>query len=582
MDQVVAVDFETYYGDDLKVSRQGPVVYASLTDIFMVSFYSPDLQYVGPPQDAPWQEIAGAHWVSHNAGFDSAVFQAARNRKLISATPPSRWSCSADLSAFCGIGRKLSEAVKNSFGVTLDKSIRNRAGNRVWPSGFNPKMQEDFKKYCLADARWCYELWMKWHDSWLPEEREFADIVRMRSHLGIHVDRVKLAQVKSVLEMRVREAREPIPVEDPPLSRQKLVAWCEDRESTGSGFHCQKNEDLRGWIEKYGADFPQVFWVGKFRKANRRLALCEAIERRLMPNGRMNFTLKYHGAGNTGRLSGSDGLNMQNLNKDTSEGVDLRSVFVAAPGKIFIVADFAQIEPRVVAWICGDKEVLTRLAQGMNYYEADARMAGVWSGEDGTLKKTDPKLYQLQKAQTLGIGYGMGVARFVDSAKMMLNLSFTHDEASLIIAKWRQRYPVVKKRWNQLEAGMVRALNLNESFGIKLPSVAGSCATTILNASKAGLPEQPPMSSTRRMRYWGGVLFENVVQATARDVLRDAILRLEAAGIPIIFSSHDEIIAEVDVDFSVDEVVRLMCIPPAWAPDLPLSAEAVASAHYLK
>ena len=99
MDTVIAVDFETYYGDDLSVKRQGPVVYASLTDIFMVGIFTPGLQYVGPPQDAPWHAIAGGHWVSHNAGFDQAVFRAAVQRGLISATPPVRWSCTADLSA---------------------------------------------------------------------------------------------------------------------------------------------------------------------------------------------------------------------------------------------------------------------------------------------------------------------------------------------------------------------------------------------------------------------------------------------------------------------------------------------------
>ena len=69
------------------------------------------------------------------------------------------------------------------------------------------------------------------------------------------------------------------------------------------------------------------------------------------------------------------------------------------------------------------------------------------------------------------------------------------------------------------------------------------------------------------------MIAHNCVQATARDVLRDAILRLEAAGFPVIFSSHDEIISECDPSTPVDEVVRLMCIPPAWAPDLPLDAE---------
>lgn len=581
MAQVVAVDFECFYGDDLSVKRQGPVVYASLTDIFMVGIFAPGLEYVGPPQDAPWREIAGAHWVSHNAGFDSAVFAAARDRGLIVATPPSRWSCTADLSAFVGVGRKLEEAVKNSFGEEISKSIRNRAGNREWPHGFNAKMQEDFKTYCLADARWCYQLWMKWQDSWLPEEREFAELVRMRSHLGIAVDQGKLAQVKSILEMRVREARAQIPWEDPPLSRPKLVAWCESQKIPAPASTAEKNSAFGNWIEQYGVDYPQIFWVGKFRKANRRLALCEAIERRMMPNGRMNFTLKYHGAGNTGRLSGSDGLNMQNLNKDSDGGVDLRSVFVAAPEKIFVVADFAQIEPRVVAWICKDQKLLEALGLGVNFYEVDARLAGVWDGVAGTLKASNKALYQLQKAQTLGIGYGMGVDRFIESAQTMLGIHFTYDQASFTIARWHQRYPRVKKVWNQLETGLTRAFNLKESFGIKLPS-GRELRYYDLKHEKGGITGATTKGSTRRMRYWGGALFENVVQATARDVLRDAIRALEAAGIPVVFSSHDECICECNPDFPGEEVKRLMCISPKWAPDLPLEVEWVKSPHYLK
>lgn len=581
MNQVVAIDFETYYGDDLSVKRQGPVVYASLTDIFMVGIYSPGLEYVGPPQDAPWPAIAGGHWLSHNAGFDQAVFQAASRRGLVPSIIPARWDCTADLSAFVGVGRKLEEAVKNSFGHEISKTIRNRAKNRVWPHGFNPKMQNDFRTYCLADAKWCHDLWMKWHDSWLPEEREFADIVRMRGHLGISIDQEKLAQVKSVLQFRVREAREQIPWEDPPLSRAKLVAWCEAQGVPAPASTAEKNEEFSKWIEKYGAEFPQIFWTGKFRKANRRLALCEQIERRIMPNGRMNFTLKYHGAGNTGRLSGTDGLNMQNLNKDSDGGVDLRSVFVAGPGKTFVVADFAQIEPRVIAWICKDEKLLKDLASGTNFYEADARMAGVWDGEPGTLKRDKKNLYQVQKVQTLGIGFGMQKDRFVEAARVMMGVKLHPDDAEQIIRRWHQRYPRVKKVWNQLEQGIIRACNLKESFGIKLPS-GRELRYYDLRREMGGVTGATTRGSTRRMRYWGGVLFENVVQATARDVLRDAVLRLEAAGIPVVFSSHDEVICEVDPSFPKEEVVRIMTISPGWALDLPLEAEATASPHYLK
>ena len=343
----------------------------------------------------------------------------------------------------------------------------------------------------------------------------------------------------------------------------------------------EKDERFGFWIGQFGADYPEIFWIGKYRKANRRLALCEAIERRIMADGRMNFTLKYHGAGNTGRLSGSDGLNMQNLNKDSDGGVDLRSVFVAAPGKVLIIADFAQIEPRVSALICQDKKLLDQLAGGMNYYEVDARLAGVWNGEPGTLKKDNPKLYQLQKAQTLGIGYGMGPKRFTEAARSMLSLEFSLLEAQTIIGRWHVRYPGVRKVHTQLERAMNRALSLNESFGIQLPS-GRWLRYYDLKREDGKITAATTRGSKRRMYYWGGVLFENTIQAVARDVLRDAILRLEAAGFPVIFSSHDEIITEVNPSVSVDEVIKIMTVPPIWAPNLPLSAEAVASRHYLK
>ena len=578
---VVAIDYECEYGRELSVQRQGNMVYASLTNIFLVSFWSPDLQYVGSLSEAPWEKIDGLTWVSHNAGFDEAAFRACRQRGLVPAIAPAKWNCSADLSAFVGVGRKLSEAVLNSFGVEISKSIRQRAGNRVWPDGFNEKMRKDFHEYCLADSRWCYELWAKWHHLWLPEEQDFAQIIRKRSLEGIAIDQEKLAQVKSVLQFRVREAREQLPWPDPPLSRVKLVAWCEEQGIEPPKSTAEKSPELPKWIEKYGAEYPQVFWVGRYRKANRRLAVCEAIERRIMSNGRAGFNLKYHGAGNTGRLSGSDGLNMQNLNKDSDGGVDLRSVFVAAPGKTLIIADFAQIEPRVSALICQDKKLLDQLAGGMNYYEVDARLAGVWNGEPGTLKKSDPKLYQLQKAQTLGIGYGMGPKRFTEAARSMLSLEFSLLEAQTIIGRWHVRYPGVRKVHTQLERAMTRALSLNESFGIQLPS-GRWLRYYDLKREDGKITAATTKGSKRRMYYWGGVLFENVVQAVARDVLRDAILRLESAGYPVIFSSHDEIISEVDPSVSAEEVIKIMCIPPIWAPNLPLSAEAVASAHYLK
>ena len=112
----------------------------------------------------------------------------------------------------------------------------------------------------------------------------------------------------------------------------------------------------------------------------------------------------------------------------------------------------------------------------------------------------------------------------------MLDLTFTYDQAAFTIARWHQRYPRVKKVWNQLETGMIRAFNLNESFGIKLPSGRELRYYGLIR--KEGKIWGSTSQSGPKWPYWGGKLFENVVQATARDVLRDAIIRLEAAGFP--------------------------------------------------
>jgi DNA polymerase len=85
-----------------------------------------------------------------------------------------------------------------------------------------------------------------------------------------------------------------------------------------------------------------------------------------------------------------------------------------------------------------------------------------------------------------------------------------------------------------------------------------------------------------RESFWGGKLMENVIQATARDVLAESILRLEAAGIPVIFSAHDEVVCEVGEDFNGAQVKRLMTTAPDWMKDLPLEAEYVESKYYLK
>src|SRR5262252_8825612 len=157
---VCGFDFETEFTDELNVKKQGNVNYARLTKVFLVSLYCPELgiEYVGPPETAPWPGNEIVH-VAHNVGFDSAVFKACQVKGIIPRDLNPPFECSADLSAYCLLGRKLKDAVKNAYGVELSKSIRERAKNKRWPLDFKPAYQEDFKRYCLEDSRYAHRLW---------------------------------------------------------------------------------------------------------------------------------------------------------------------------------------------------------------------------------------------------------------------------------------------------------------------------------------------------------------------------------------------------------------------------------------
>jgi DNA polymerase len=81
---------------------------------------------------------------------------------------------------------------------------------------------------------------------------------------------------------------------------------------------------------------------------------------------------------------------------------------------------------------------------------------------------------------------------------------------------------------------------------------------------------------------WGGVITENAVQALARDIFAAGLLRLDKAGIRVVLHAHDEVLCEVSPDVTGKEIEALLTVPPSWAKNLPLGAEAKEVAHYVK
>lgn len=293
---------------------------------------------------------------------------------------------------------------------------------------------------------------------------------------------------------------------------------------------------------------------------------------------------------------------MQNLSREPIFGVDIRSKFIAAPGKKFVICDLAQIEPRCTAYVTGDEGMLHNMRKGYAIYEAFAKSTGVWDGEPGTLKATDKDLYALCKAQVLALGYGCGAEKFIYMAKLYAGLTLELAEAQAIVSDYRRRNPHITNMWKRLASDVMSSWTVDYTPGnvnfvgehwITLPSRRKLYYRgKVIFSGKTHYCEEEEIQEIILLwqpgyfghptRIWGGNIFENVIQATARDVLMEGILRLEASGIPVIFSAHDEVVCEVDEDFDGNEVKSLMTIAPEWAPNLPLDAEFVESKHYLK
>ena len=581
----IAIDFEAEYSNEINLRDLGNYNYARATNIFMVALYSQELSldYVGPLERAPWHIVARyPDLVAHNAGFDSGVFAAAQEKGQIPPDLAVRWSCSADLSAHMLLGRSLANAVRAAYGTILPKEVRTRAKNKRWED-LSSEKREEYAEYCRMDARYSYRLWTDYHEQWPSEERKFAEITRLRSQRGVTVDVPKTKEALGSLALLKQQAEAQIPWAGdggPVLSIRRVKAYCRDEKIIPPESLAEKHHACLLWEETYGAEYPIVGALRQWRKSNMYEQKLRGMLTRIMPDGRMPVDLKYFGAEATGRMSGAGGWNIQNLPREPYAGVDVRSLLIPAPGFKFVIVDYQAIEPRVTAWIC-QSSILPDLAQGHNIYEADARIAGLWDGEKGTLKKSDSTLYSTIKASSLGLAYGLGFKRLGAMAKTLLNLEWTLEQCQQVSLGWHARNPGVKQRWKQLEQGFRDSVLAKETFSVQLPSGRSlkyfepALTTNRYAASRT-------IGSPRKRYYWGGTLFENVIQATARDILRDAILRLESAGIPVVFSAHDEIVAEVPADFDAREISMLMLAPPTWAKGLPLGIELSETQAYKK
>lgn len=333
--------------------------------------------------------------------------------------------------------------------------------------------------------------------------------------------------------------------------------------------------------------------------------------------------LVYYGS-HTGRFSGGGGFNIQNLPKGGLEG-EIRNLLVPQPGQVFIIADLAQIEARITAWLAGEQVMLAAFQEGRDVYSEFAsltfgqnvRKANDNDSADLRLRLTS--LREVGKQAVLGLGFGMGALKFMAQLRAKPLVAPLFDAGQLtalmcrqIVDSFRNTYRAIPLLWNSLEWALRRSIDsLPTDLGWLSIDQRGSVTRVFLPSGRAiryedlrlepgeravhylgndGMvheftPDEPSMVYGREDHLYGGKLCENIVQAIARDLLVEAILRLEARGLRVIFHVHDEVIVEVpatDAEAARQLVDAELSRQPEWAPGLPVKCEARVMERYAK
>lgn len=276
----------------------------------------------------------------------------------------------------------------------------------------------------------------------------------------------------------------------------------------------------------------------------------------------------------------------------------IRSFLMAAPKHDLIAADFASIEARVLAWLAGQESILNIFRTHGKIYEHAAS-----SIFNTPVDKITKEQRQIGKVAVLALGYGGGARAFALMGKNY-GVHVTDDIADGIKMRWRGANRKIVSYWYDIEnaarlavsspnsihkagaSGREVRFKKNGSFlWCMLPSGRALCfpyAKISGSIDKNGVYREnlvynwvsPTSLKFEEIATYGGKLAENVTQAVARDLLSEAMLRLEKNRYKVVMHVHDEIVCEVPEKFgSVEEMCALMCELPPWAKDLPVKAE---------
>ena len=230
-------------------------------------------------------------------------------------------------------------------------------------------------------------------------------------------------------------------------------------------------------------------------------------------------------------------------------------------------------------------DFLSLVSGGIDLYEAHGRASGLYT-EDEPMKDFAPELRHLCKARTLGLGYGCGAGKFASVAEALTGgkLKLSPAVARQQVAAYRRQNPLIIDLWEKAERFVRKqAKNEPECAVIETRSEKPIRYWDVECSEKKDEMSGATIKGGPRKKLYGGLLVENLVQATARCCFGEMLKEAEEAGLPVCLHVHDSITveaAESEGQAALALLVNIMSKAPSWAEGLPLAAEGEIRRHY--
>lgn len=586
--------------------------------------------------NAQFERICLSRWLRDHGGFDNTGYSIPED-SVGNYLEPAAWKCTMIWSAYMGLPLSL-EGVGTVLGLEKKKLTEGKDLIRYFcqpsvPTKANggrtrnlPRHAPDkwaaFKRYNIRDV----EVEMSIQDK--LARFPVPDTVWEEYHLdqqindrGVAIDR---ELVRQAIEMDARSraelttAMKALTALENPNSVQQMKQWFSDNGLTIDSLGKKEVMEL---LKTAPAELQTVLLLRQ-QLAKSSIRKYQAMEKAVCADGRARGMFQFYGANRTGRWAGRI-IQMQNLPQnhlsDLAEaralvrsgdfdGVELlyedvpdtlsqliRTAFIAKPGYKFIVADFSAIEARVLAWFAGERWRQEIFESGGDIYCASAsQMFKVPVEKHGV----NGHLRQKGKIAELALGYGGSVGAL--KAMGALDMGLMEDELQPLVTAWRNSNPNIVKFWWEIDRAAMNAVryHMNGEVGsirfyyqsgmlfITLPSgrrlsyVKPKLGTNQFGSECITYEGVGSTKKWERLETYGPKLVENIVQATARDVLCYAMRTLSRCFITM--HIHDELVIEADPRMSLEAVCEQMGRTPPWAEGLKLRADGYETPFYKK